>query len=83
MECGQRKVQHIGPQFFFQLPAYHASPGVYATRAYLQTLTRGSAGARKIVLAATNTQDVILLNLEEKLRPDMLDLPLPTLQKKP
>jgi regulator of protease activity HflC (stomatin/prohibitin superfamily) len=69
--------------FTNQVPAYRASPGVYATRAYLQTLTRGSASARKIVLAATNTQDVILLNLEEKLRADMLDLPLPTLQKKP
>ena len=63
--------------FTNQLPAYHASPGVYAQRAYLQALARGSSGAKKIILAATNTQDVILLNLEEKLRPDLLDMPLP------
>ena len=63
--------------FTEQIPAFRASPTVYAQRAYLQTLTRGATGARKIILAVTNTQDVIVLNLEEKLRPDLLDVPLP------
>ncbi len=64
--------------FTNQLSAYQASPAVFAQRAYLQTLTRGSSGPRKIILGATNTQDVILLNLEEKLRPDLLDVAVPT-----
>jgi len=40
-------------------------------------LTRGAGGSKKIVLASTNTQDVLVLNLEEKVRPDLLDLPMP------
>ena len=39
---------------------------------------RGSSGPRKIILGGTNTEDVILLNLEEKLRPDLLDISVPT-----
>ena len=62
--------------FTNQIPAYRASPAVYMQRAYLQALARGGS-VRKIVLAATNTEDVILLNLEEKVRPDLLDYSLP------
>lgn len=64
--------------FTNQIPAYVASPSVYSQRAYLRTLARGSSDARKIIIAATNIQDVIQLNLEEKLRPDMLDITLPS-----
>jgi membrane protease subunit HflK len=63
--------------FTNQVPAYSAAPSVYAQRAYLETLAKGSAETRKIILATTNTQDVILLNLEEKIRADILDVPLP------
>jgi len=28
-------------------------------------------------MTTTNTQDVLLLNLEEKIRADLLDIPLP------
>ncbi len=62
--------------FTNQIPAFQAAPSVYANRAYLQALARGGSGARKYILASTNTQDVILLNLEDKLRPDMLDVPM-------
>jgi modulator of FtsH protease HflK len=68
-------------QFTNQVPAYRAAPGVYTQLAYFQALNRGSAGARKIAMAVTNTEDVILLNLEEKLRPDLLDLPMPEAPK--
>lgn len=64
-------------QFTNQMPAYAAAPSVYTQLAYFQALNRGSAGTRKIIMAVTNTDDVVLLNLEEKLRPDLLDLPLP------
>lgn len=59
--------------FTNQFQAYRASPGVYQQRAYLQTLVGAGSGARKVILATTNTQDVILLNLEDKIAPDLLD----------
>jgi membrane protease subunit HflK len=68
-------------QFTNQLAAYRASPGVFSQRAYLQALERGATNSRKYVLAVTNTQDVILLNLEDKIRPDLLDIPAPTARR--
>ena len=68
--------------FTNQMQAFAASPTVYPQRAYLQALVRGGAGARKIILGTTNTQDVILLNLEEKIRADLLDVPLPAVKPK-
>ena len=53
--------------FTNQLPAFRAAPTVYARRAYLDALARGGAGARKFVLAVTNTEDVIQLDLQEKI----------------
>ncbi len=63
--------------FTNQLPAFRAAPQVYAQRRYLEALARGSKNARKYVIATTNTQDVISINLEEKLRPDLLDINVP------
>jgi modulator of FtsH protease HflK len=59
--------------FTNQIPAYLAAPSVYAQRAYLQTFTRSITNARSYILLATNTQDVIILDLEDKLRKDILD----------
>ncbi|MDB6064861.1 MAG: Band 7 protein [Pedosphaera sp.] len=59
--------------FTNQLPAYMASPSVYMQRAYLQTFSRSVVNARKYILLATNTQDIIILNLEDKIRKDLLD----------
>jgi regulator of protease activity HflC (stomatin/prohibitin superfamily) len=64
--------------FSNQIPAFAAAPSVYAQRAYLETLAKTSSQARKVILATTNTENVILLNLEEKIRADILDVPLPT-----
>ncbi|MDO8942710.1 MAG: hypothetical protein Q7U75_05970, partial [Desulfobacterales bacterium] len=64
-------------QFTNRMVAYEASPAVFAARGYLQALVRGARGARKYVIAATNTQDVIQLNLEDKLRPGMDDVVVP------
>jgi regulator of protease activity HflC (stomatin/prohibitin superfamily) len=68
--------------FTDQLPAYHASPTVYTLRAYLQALARGGRATSKIILAGTNAHEVIQFNLEEKLRPDLLDIPLPASKTK-
>jgi len=64
--------------FTNQIPAYLASPSVYAQRAYLQAFTRSVVNARKYIVLATNTQDVVILDLEDKIRQDILsDLTLP------
>ena len=68
-------------RFTNQLAAFRAAPEVFSQRAYLGVLERSATNSRKYVLAATNTQDVILLNLEDKLRPDLLDVPLPSARK--
>src|SRR5581483_6432563 len=59
--------------FTNQLPAFAAAPSVYAQRAYLQMFSRAVADARKYLLLTTNTQDVVILDLEDKIRPDILD----------
>ncbi len=69
-------------QFTNQLAAYKASPTVYSRRAYLDTLVRAVGPVRKYVLAVTNTQDIILLNLEDKIRTDLLDISLPDAKSK-
>lgn len=65
-------------QFTNQIPAFKASPSVFAQLAYAQALSHGSAGTRKLVMTGTNSHDVILLNLEERLRAgDILNVPMP------
>ncbi|MCF7669792.1 MAG: protease modulator HflK [Verrucomicrobia bacterium] len=64
-------------QFTNQLSAYQASPSVFMHRAYLETLSRAAADTRKYVLITTNTDDVIIMNLEQKLSRDLLDVPVP------
>jgi modulator of FtsH protease HflK len=67
--------------FTNQIPAYRAAPSVYTQRAYLKSLARNAGSTRKYVIATTNTDDVILFNLEEKLRTDLLDVPTPATTK--
>lgn len=61
-------------QFTNQVKAYREAPEVYTQRAYLGVLGRGAAQARKIVVTSTNAQGVMNLNLEDKVRPDLLDV---------
>jgi regulator of protease activity HflC (stomatin/prohibitin superfamily) len=63
--------------FTNQISAFRAAPEVYAQRSYLQALVRSGGSARKYILATTNAQEVIQFNLEDKLRPDLLDMSLP------
>jgi regulator of protease activity HflC (stomatin/prohibitin superfamily) len=65
-------------QFTNQIVAYNASPEVFLQRSYLQTLSRGSStNTPKYILGATNTDDVLILNVEEKVRRELIDMPLP------
>jgi regulator of protease activity HflC (stomatin/prohibitin superfamily) len=49
--------------FTNQLPAFNAAPSVYMQRVYAQTFPRAIASARKYILVATNTQNVISFDL--------------------
>jgi membrane protease subunit HflK len=64
--------QALAARFTNQVTAYDASPQVYPTRVYLQTVAEAMAGTRKYLVAPTNTEQVIQLNLEDQLRPDIL-----------
>jgi membrane protease subunit HflK len=58
--------------FTNQIPAYNAAPSVYQQRAYYQAFPRATASARKYVLLATNVDEVISFNLEDKSGVDLL-----------
>jgi modulator of FtsH protease HflK len=60
--------------FTNQIPAFAAAPSIYPERAYLQTLVRGAANARKYVLLTTNTHDVLQFDLQESIAQSMLSL---------
>lgn len=63
--------------FTNQMAAFKASPEVYAQRSYLQTLARNSADARKFVVAVSNANEVLMLNMEDKIRDDLLNITVP------
>jgi len=59
--------------FTNQLPAFLASPSVYKQRAYFQAVAESIGKARKYVLLVSNSQDVAILNFEDKVRQDIMD----------
>lgn len=66
-----------GEQFKNQMAAHKAAPEVYMNRLYLETLSRNATNARLYVITTTNTQDVVNLNLEDKINPSISDIPIP------
>ncbi|MBI3192521.1 MAG: hypothetical protein HYZ36_07645, partial [Pedosphaera parvula] len=64
-------------RFTNQITAFTASPRVFAQRLYLDTLGRAISSTRKYIIVPTNTHDVVNLNLEDKVRVDLLDVPMP------
>jgi regulator of protease activity HflC (stomatin/prohibitin superfamily) len=68
--------------FTNQIPAFEAAPSVYVERSYLQTFTRATANARKYVLLTTNTQDVIIFDLQESIANSLLNLTVPAPKSK-
>ncbi|HYG25037.1 MAG TPA: SPFH domain-containing protein [Verrucomicrobiae bacterium] len=58
--------------FTNQIPAFAASPSIYMQRSYLDAFARASAQARKYVILTTNTQDVISIDLQDRIRGDLL-----------
>ena len=52
------------------------------SRTYLQALERAMTNARKYILTTTNTQDIIQMNVEDKIRGDLLnELQVPPAKK--
>ncbi|MBI5799842.1 MAG: protease modulator HflK [Verrucomicrobia bacterium] len=67
----------IAGQFQHQMAAFEAAPTVYPQRLYLQTFAKAIAKSRKYIIATTNAQEMIQLNLEDKIREDLLNLEIP------
>ncbi len=64
-------------RFTNQVLAFQASPEVYRLRTYLETVSRSLASSRKYVIVPSNTHEVVTLNLEDRIRQDLLDVTLP------
>jgi regulator of protease activity HflC (stomatin/prohibitin superfamily)/drug/metabolite transporter superfamily protein YnfA len=64
--------------FTNQIPAFEAAPSVYRQRAYFKTFANATANARKYILLVTNTEDVVIFDLEDKIREDLLNLNVPS-----
>jgi len=60
--------------FTNQMAAYAAAPSVFRQRAYFQMFPDATANARKYILLVTNTHDVVIFDLEDKIREDLLNL---------
>ena len=60
--------------FTNQIPAFEAAPDVYRQRLYLKNFANATKNARKYILLVTNTQDVVIFDLEDKIRDDLLNL---------
>lgn len=60
-------------QFTTRLETFRKSPDVFQRRLYLDALSGSLVNTRKYVIAASPATEVIQLNLEEKLQPDLFD----------
>jgi regulator of protease activity HflC (stomatin/prohibitin superfamily) len=63
--------------FTNQLPAFDTAPLIYKQRAYFEAFPAATANARKYVLLVTNTQNVLIYELEDKIRDDLINLGVP------
>jgi regulator of protease activity HflC (stomatin/prohibitin superfamily) len=67
--------------FSNQALAYSAAPGpqgVYEQQAFLAALMENSADDRKYILGTTNSSNILIFNLEDKIRPELLTDKLPS-----
>ncbi len=67
--------------FTNQIPAFNAAPSVYRQRAYYQAFPRATAEARKYILLATNTDEVISFDLTDKFGEGFWNLTVPPPKK--
>lgn len=60
--------------FTNQIAAYEAAPSVYKQRAYYAMFPEATKNSRKYVLLVTNTQNILIFDLEDKIRADLLNV---------
>ncbi len=60
-------------RFTNQITAFDAAPQVYKQRQYYLSFADATKNSRKYVLLVTNTQDVLIFNLEDQIRADLLN----------
>jgi modulator of FtsH protease HflK len=63
--------------FTNQIPAFDAAPAIYKQRAWFQAFADATVNTRKYVLLVTNTQDVMIFDLKDQIRDDLLNLNVP------
>jgi regulator of protease activity HflC (stomatin/prohibitin superfamily) len=61
-------------RFQKQLLGFAASPRLFVLNSYLNVLENEAAPIRKYIVATPSGSEVFILNLEKKLRPDLLDI---------
>jgi len=66
--------------FTNQIPAFAAAPSVYRERAYFQMFATATTNAQKYIFLVTNTQDVLVFDVQNKIRDDLLNLSVPNSQ---
>jgi regulator of protease activity HflC (stomatin/prohibitin superfamily) len=60
--------------FTNQIAAYEAAPSVYRTRAYFAMFADATRSSRKYVLLVTNVQPNLYIDLQDKIRADLLNV---------
>ncbi len=68
----------LAAQFTNQMAAYKAAPNVFKERAHLKTVSKAMSKTRKYVITAGNTEDSVVLNLEEKIDQGLLGIDVKT-----
>ena len=63
--------------FTNQLPAFESAPSVYKQRIYFSMFGDATVNARKYLLLVTNTHNVVIYNLEDSIRSDLMNLKVP------
>ncbi len=75
-----RVAEAEGERFLSQLKGYQASPQLYVLSTYLDVLLNEGRHTRKYILTGGMNQEVLILNLEKKLKSSLLDLNLGNFQ---
>lgn len=60
--------------FTNQIPAYEAAPSVYKQRRYFAMFADATRNSRKYVLLVTNADNILYIDLQDKIRADLLNV---------
>ena len=60
--------------FTNQIAAYEAAPSVYKQRAYYAMFPEATKNSRKYILLVTNSENILIFDLEDKIRADLLNV---------